>query len=133
MILTKRVPAEDRFWMQVVMVENCWEWIGTVNSGGYGSFNDGRQFKAHRWSYARFKGPIPPSLTLDHLCRNRRCVNPDHLEPVTNRENILRGNGPTAENARKTHCKRGHPLPLAGFGPRPECCECIRIREAVRP
>jgi hypothetical protein len=57
-----------------------------------------------------FVGPIPEGLVIDHLCRNRGCINPTHMEPVTNAENVLRGEGPTAVNARKTHCKRGHPF-----------------------
>ena len=84
-------------------------WIGQLSKfpAGYGN----RQgTPAHRLYYEELVGPIPEGLVTDHLCRNRDCVNPGHLEPVTNRENILRGEGITAQNARKTHCKRGHPL-----------------------
>jgi len=62
---------------------------------------------AHRAVYESERGPIPEGMTLDHLCRNRGCVNPDHLEPVTNRENILRGVSPSAVHAAKTHCRCG--------------------------
>jgi hypothetical protein len=62
----------------------------------------------HRVSYEAFKGPIPDGLTIDHLCRNRACVNPEHLEPVTMRVNCLRGESPAAVHARKTHCPKGH-------------------------
>ncbi len=66
--------------------------------------------KAHRWIYQYMVGEIPEGWTIDHLCRNTSCVNPDHLEAVTHKENVLRGFGPTALNARKTHCKNGHLL-----------------------
>lgn len=93
-----------------VLQENgCWEWIGRSITNGYGQVKmNGCTRRAHRIVYERVKGPIPQGLTLDHLCRNRRCVNPDHLEPVTNRENLRRGMGLPARNARKTHCVRGH-------------------------
>jgi len=93
----------------------CWQWMGYRNQDGYGHFNDhsgeGGTYKtvrAHRFAYQCFVGPIPDELTLDHLCRNPGCVNPAHLEPVTNKENILRGEGLSAKNARKTHCLHGH-------------------------
>jgi hypothetical protein len=71
---------------------------------------NGKQIAAHRWSYEDAKGQIPEGMVIDHLCRTSLCVRPDHLEAVSNRENILRGSGPTAVNARKTICKNGHPL-----------------------
>lgn len=109
----------------------CWEWTAFRNWDGYGTFwDEGRMFMAHRWSYGRFVGPIPEGLTLDHLCRVRHCVNPVHLEPVTQHENLLRGNTPAAVNARKTHCIHGHEFTpentaLTVDGRR-ECRECRR-------
>jgi hypothetical protein len=94
--------------------EGCWPWAGFLHPSGYGMFYRGRVegrargCRAHRFAYETFVGPIPEGLTIDHLCRNRWCVNPEHLEPVTNGENVLRGVGPPAENARKTHCDNGH-------------------------
>ena len=86
----------------------CWLWLGGVNEG-YGRVRVGRkQAMAHRVMYEREVGPIPKGLTLDHLCRVRSCVNPAHLEPVTTRENTLRGVGVSALNAQKVACVRGH-------------------------
>src|SRR5690349_8969939 len=87
-------------------ITGCWDWLGAPRGNGYGGFAwDGRKsIAAHRASWQLLRGPIPSGLTLDHLCRNRRCVNPAHLEPVTMRENILRGIGPSAQCAKKTHC-----------------------------
>ena len=87
----------------------CWVWHGSRTPLGYGRFWFGRGQQAHRVSYEYHVGPIPEGLHIDHLCRNTSCVNPDHLEPVTPRENILRGIGVSAKNARKIHCPVGHP------------------------
>lgn len=99
-----------RFQSKVVQGDGCWTWAGTIDQDGYGSFSLGSRGhrRAHRLSYEHFVGPIPEGLTIDHLCRNRACVNPAHMEPVTNRENVLRGEGITAELARQTACKHGH-------------------------
>ncbi|MEU2393982.1 HNH endonuclease signature motif containing protein [Streptomyces sp. NPDC007369] len=100
----------DRFLAKVTDAEGgCWEWTGHIMNSGYGRFwLDGEQQYAHRVAYEVLRGPIPAGLVIDHLCRNRRCANPDHLEPVTNRTNILRGEGFAARRARQTHCLRGH-------------------------
>jgi hypothetical protein len=88
----------------------CWVWQMSRTTGGYGQTFDGtRLVPAHRWYYERTHGLVPEGLDLDHLCRVRACVNPDHLEPVTRRENLLRGETRTAANAAKTHCPQGHP------------------------
>lgn len=95
--------------------DNCWIWQGALTkptrpgTGGYALANvGGKTTLLHRAMYEHVIGPIAPGATLDHLCRARNCVNPSHLEPVTSQENILRGYGPTAENAIKTHCPQGH-------------------------
>lgn len=108
-------PPIVRFWNYVWRCgDGCWLWTGRPNQrSGYAEFSAGGDrlhVKAHRWAYEYFVGPIPDGLQLDHLCRVRHCVNPDHLEAVTQRENIMRGESFAARNAQKTRCYRGHPL-----------------------
>lgn len=108
-----RETLEAKFENRVSRSTGCWEWTGAIGPNGYGRMThkkDGRYVKlyAHRVSYEMHKGAIPDELVIDHLCRNRKCVNPDHLEPVSNRENILRGTSPIANAARATHCPAGH-------------------------
>ncbi len=90
----------------------CWNWIGHGNQGGYGRlrFNT-EMLLSHRFLYELFIGKIPNGKQLNHICRNRRCCNPEHLEPVTNQENVGRGLTPILKgwNAKKTHCANGHP------------------------
>lgn len=137
------MSIEERFWAKVAKrPDGCWEWLGARVSRGYGQLGSGMaeptHVAAHRYSYALHRGPIPPGAELDHLCRNRWCVNPDHLEPVTHRENILRGENHVARYARRTHCDRGHPfagdnLIVRKTGAR-RCRECQRVagRESMR-
>lgn len=89
-----RRPVMERFWEKVVAAsEGCWEWASRRGGGGYGKFYwDGQEGYAHRFSYLHFVGDICAPLELDHLCENLWCVNPDHLEQVTHRENLMRGN-----------------------------------------
>lgn len=131
----------QRFWEKVILGyggsgpggSECWVWVGGRSTAGYGGFDGGDLgYSAHRWSYMHFVGPIPEGLELDHLCRNPACVNPRHLEPVTGRENKLRGTSPAAVNAKKTHCPKGHPysgsnLRISRSGKR-RCrrCGCLR-------
>ncbi len=102
---------EARFWSHVEKTLTCWRWVGSINRGGYGSCgNPGtrKTMLAHRRSWEMANGPIPAGLQLDHICKVRCCVRPDHLDLVTSWENTLRGNNQAAINAQKTHCFRGH-------------------------
>jgi hypothetical protein len=131
----RAIAPEDRFWTRVDRKgdDDCWPWVGARNQKGYGVFEiQGRRTVVHRFSYELVNGPIPSKLVIDHLCRNTSCVNPAHLEAVTNRENILRGIGPSARAARATHCPKGHPysganLYVAARGDR-QCRTCIQKR-----
>ncbi len=93
----------------------CWLWLGDTAGNGesnqYGRIRvNGKAWRAHRLSYVNANGPIPDGLVIDHLCRNRLCINPAHLEAVPQRVNVMRGEGVGAANARKTTCANGHPF-----------------------
>lgn len=113
-LVQPQAPAEERFWRFVDADGDCWDWTGTIHSKGYGYFNagkDGNQ-RAHRYAWTILVGPIPPHMTIDHVCKRKHCVNPDHMEIVTTQENNLRSGSFSALNARKTHCKNGHEFTL---------------------
>ncbi len=101
----------ERFWSKVQFTDSCWLWTaGPTRDYGQFSLEDQHFIGAHRWAYEFCVGPIPEGLTIDHLCRTPRCVRPDHLEPVTQQTNTLRGVSVVAKNAAKTHCIHGHPF-----------------------
>ena len=115
----------------ILTESGCWEWVGTKTSDGYGSWrHNGKSDVAHRVMYERHRGRIEPGLQIDHLCRNRACCNPDHLEVVSQTENIRRGVSPSAQEARRTHCRYGHPL-IQYTGQR-RCRECESNRQRRR-
>lgn len=132
--------AKKRFLKKAVLLKNgCWIWVGALSKNGYGSFwFKGKGGSAHNASYRLFVGGVPKDLTIDHLCRMPACVNPNHFELVSIKENIMRGDGVTAVNARKTHCLNGHPFdkentyiqPSRKYGRR--CRKCQRIKDAHR-
>lgn len=131
----------DRFEGKYIPEPNsgCWLWTASLNTYGYGQIyvrDLGRHDHAHRVSWELFKGEIPVGMDIDHLCRVRSCVNPDHMQPVSPRENIMRGTAPPALNSVKTHCSRGHEFnsqntSISHAGKR-ACRQCRLITERLR-
>lgn len=105
-------PWEIRFWANVEKTGTCWIWKGNAfQSTGYGKIViEKKHLLTHRLAYELLIGPIPEGKEIDHLCRIRLCCNPLHLEAVTHRENVVRGNSAASRNAKKTHCVHGHLL-----------------------
>ena len=102
--------VQERLFSKFAITDGCWEWTAARNARGYGLFTieRGHQISAHRAVYISLRGEIPSGLVTDHLCRNPGCVRPDHLDVVTQRENVLRGVSPAAWNAVVRACRRGH-------------------------
>lgn len=134
------ISLRDRLLLQALVDDDgCWLWTGALLRNGYARLrtemaDGGKSRLAHRASYEEFVGPIPEGLTIDHLCRVRHCVNPAHLEAVTHRENIMRGETRAAENAAKTVCIHGHEFTFANTYVSPDgkraCRTCQRDRRA---
>jgi hypothetical protein len=127
--------GEERFWSKVDASGDCWTWVAARHGeSGYGVYSvRHKNILAHRYAYEQLVGPIPEELDLDHLCRNPPCVNPDHLEPVTRRENLRRGKHVYRD---RTHCKHGHPYSEENtyIDPRGArwCKTCRRIYDSRR-
>ncbi len=132
-----RLP--DRFWTKCTPEPNtgCWLWDGATTGGGYGNLKYGGRYRpAHRVAYEALVGEVPLGLDLDHLCRVRCCVNPDHLEAVTRRENLRRGDNSYrgAWQLARTHCPSGHAYSVANtyrYKNRRSCkaCKCGQTNE----
>lgn len=145
----KRVPIVltdtqvELFWKHVTKTESCWLWTGYRTSQGYGRFSVAYPMfrdkpvvmHSHRVAFTIIRGSIPDELEVDHLCRVRNCVNPEHLEPVTPRENTRRS---YAARPRKSHCKQGHAFDEkntrrnGGKCPQRVCRQCVRDRRGKR-
>lgn len=114
--------------------DGCWIWQGHIGAKGYGTFFDGAEMQqAHRWSYTHYVGEIPEGLVLDHLCHNRACVNPDHLEAVTNQENSIRGftGFHLLTIPKATHCGKGHRLWGENISKIGACRQCAKERHKI--
>ena len=134
--------TDERFWSKVDASGDCWLWSAGRVKAGYGCYSvwlgEGKVVAhyAHRYAYRNLVGEVPNGLDLDHLCRNRLCVNPDHLEPVSRRENLRRSG---ATHVGTKHCPKGHPYDEAntyvfvrkGQGPCRRCRECFRLYMAA--
>lgn len=142
-------PASERFFRRTQLAANgCIEWTGRIDRYGYGQFlpaggRSANNMGAHRWSYEHHFGPIPSGLQIDHLCRNTRCVNPDHLEAVTPQENVARREAFYRNNSHikrrhrpRTHCRAGHPYNEANIHVWPNgdraCRTCMERRRETR-
>lgn len=131
----------DRIMARVERVteSGCWVFMGGLTTGGYSHIGvrvaprQRKQLQGHRVTYEHFRGPIPAGHELDHLCRVKCCVNPAHLQPVLHRENVLRGAGKAADNARKTHCPKGHLYSEHGFIHHKRKRQCRACKRAWRP
>lgn len=111
-MVARSIPAPIRFSnSRRIEPDGCWTWLLSTRRNGYGHFSPehSTHVSSHRYAYELYIGPIPEGMQLDHLCRNRICCNPSHLEPVTCKENLLRGDTFNAKNASRTHCPKGHP------------------------
>ena len=136
----RKRDISERFWEKVDKSggpDACWVWTGQLSPAGYGKFSDrDRHLRSHRFAFELEGRPVPEHLVVDHMCRNRKCVNTKHLRWVTNAQNCLENSvGISAQNALKTYCKRGHPLsgnnlyvsPITGFR---QCKTCVKQRGA---
>ncbi len=126
--MSKPGPKPKPLLARVVKTNTCWLWTGYVARDGYGRYWAGdKPVVAHRAVYGVLVGEVPAGKQLDHLCRNRTCVNPTHLEPVTQRENILRGSGLAANNSKKTNCPLGHEYSGTNSRGNRVCNKCMTI------
>lgn len=131
-----RITLDHVLATMLVTDSGCWKPTQKPRPKGYVLFTlDSHKVYAHRYMYEQIVGPIPEGMHLDHLCRNRWCINPEHLEPVTNRENWLRGENHMVAQMRQTHCKRGHeftPENTLWNNAHRYCRACARAKDKAR-
>lgn len=122
-------PVIERFLSKIsISNSGCWEWNGYIQENGYGQTSiKSKGVYTHRFIYEYYHDSIHPDLTIDHLCRNRKCVNPLHLEQVSHKENIMRGDTLALKNSKKTHCKRGHEFTPKNTYVNPRGSRCCMI------
>lgn len=117
---------------KIIIVGGCWKWIGYINNKGYGCLTYRRKnYKAHRWFFELFNGSIEAGLDIDHMCSNRSCVRPSHLQAITHRDNVLKSKNTLAgKQIRQTHCIRGHEFitKIVKGKTRRDCNACARSR-----
>lgn len=141
--MTRRTPPARRFWNKINpngpislirgVHGSCWTWTASTDHNGYGRFYDGQTMtRPYRWAYEQQFGPVAPGLHLDHLCRNRLCCRPSHLEPVTPRMNTLRGMSPGAVAYRTNRCFKGHELTPGNTGMRRDGSRICKTCDAAR-
>lgn len=136
------IPDRENFESRLIPEPNtgCWIWLNRLFPTGYGQLCkkiDRKQYayRAHRVAWELYKGPIPTGLVVDHICRNRWCVNPNHMELVTQRENTIRGEGFPAQRHKQTHCINGHLLSgenVYWYRGYRQCIPCSRARDKIR-
>jgi len=128
-------PAIERFEEKFKKSDGCWEWTSSLNNNGYGQFHYRKKnVYSHRFSYELYVGPIPNGMVLDHLCRNTKCLNPKHLEVVTQAVNMARGKM-FKYRSEKTECPSGHTYDAANtrmYEGRRYCRACHRVRSKIR-
>ncbi len=119
------VTVVKRFLDKIIIVgSGCWEWQAAKNNIGYGVFHFKKLVLAHRFSYEYYHGEITVGLVIDHKCNNRACVNPEHLQEITQKANLLRGNTLQGINSRKTQCSKGHPYDYVDSNGGRRCKKC---------
>lgn len=128
----RALSLKERIENKILKTDKCWLWQGEIRKNGYGSIRiNKKNYTIHRVYYELNKGQIPTGLTIDHLCRIKNCINPDHLEPVTLIENLKRGYGIGVQNSNKTYCPKGHEYNGVDKNGHRLCLTCRNVRNKI--